>query len=270
MKMMDDSNGRIEPKRGRLPAVVVLAAIPIAWYTIVFLYEYGKCAYFNVPAEFVRVDLTTGFVVAIALGAALNLFIWPALIAYSTALDQQVSMRMRVPMAMGLIALVLVTLLFRPIAFIIAVVVVVLAISRQANKSPQPAEQRMNTATEQKTSVLAFATGLFGKESFGVFFMYVFALLIAYNFGYAAALGQRVFLTSDNFAVVAIFGNSLIGMEEHRVANGPGKDDDVALGPALMVMRTDAEAPIILRQETFHDVLIDGKKDSWYWWFWKF
>jgi hypothetical protein len=52
-----------------LPPGFVLVALPVIGYAIVFAYEYGICTYFQIPPELIRLDLTTGFVVATSLGS---------------------------------------------------------------------------------------------------------------------------------------------------------------------------------------------------------
>jgi hypothetical protein len=53
-----------------LPPSVMLAALPILGYATAFSYELGKCKYFGLPPELIRLDLTTGFIVALGLGSA--------------------------------------------------------------------------------------------------------------------------------------------------------------------------------------------------------
>lgn len=205
--------------------------------------------------------MTTGFIVAIGLAAVFAFFQMPTLLALIVAQETRAFLRMRVPIFVTLTSLFVVTVLFKPIAFMLVVVLGfgfnMILWNRAADKENAP-------AVPGRAGLIETFSDAAGKEWSAICFIYIFALLSAYNFGYQSAIRQSTFLTTGDFAVVAIYGDVIIAMQEHTRRNGV-KPPVVSLGPVLKVIPVGQSGPIAFDSKTFSDVAIypDDKSHPW-------
>lgn len=247
-----------------LPPGAALALLPILGYATVFAYELGKCEFYRIPPELIRLDLTTGLIVAVGVGGILLAF--PIFITFLSleSLGFEYFVRIRHSMVFAAILLGVAGIYLNPALFVLALGITVgyvgfsvTAIHKES--AVKKAEARKSYANI--ISNLSIFTDYIGWRRFIYAFVILVVLLCTYNLGYMTAAKQMNFLTDGNYVVVAIYGDSIVLLD--KVKKRFGKGIYYTLGRRIKILNLQDHSGLLLERQSFGLMPRDDMGNFW-------
>lgn len=238
----------------QLPPGFALAALPILGYAGAFIYEAGRCQFFRLPLELIRLDLTTGFIVALGI-ISFGLWVGSMFILLITLehLPPRVFSRMLPALGVGLTVMLLAGVILSVGLYLLTTVVIVLVLNRLYNRARRETPEQMVEALARWRGLgplWATFSDFLGQRYFIYLFVVLNLLAASYNLGFFAASQQTVFLTKDDYAVVAIYGDTFIALQKAVARNGA-----ISLGSHMKLFKVADQVPLTLNRSTLGHVL---------------